>query len=206
MSPRVGQKSAMRRIIVPDTSVVSIQNLISKLRCCSEEDFANVMHIRELLRTSPVEPGSIQQYLIWDQKHYTRNLIDKTLLYELMAICWEVGQGSMIHNHKGQNCWMAVPIGRLLVQNYRVVKQDLEAGTCDIVPTDVFEMNPATPAAVNPKQPIHKVYNPAEFDRRAVSLHVYCKPFESCIVYSDAQHKCVETKLSYTSQLGHRLS
>lgn len=206
MSPRVGQKSAMRRTIMPATSVVSIQNLISKLRCCSEEDFANVMHIRELLRTSPVESGSIQQYLIWDQQHYTRNLIDKTLLYELMAICWEVGQGSMIHNHKGKHCWMAVPIGRLLVQNYRVVKQDLEAGTCDIVPTDVFEMNPATPAAVNPKQPIHTVYNPAEFGRRAVSLHVYSKPFDSCIVYSDAQHKCVETKLSYTSQFGHRLS
>ena len=28
---------------------------------------------------------------------------------------------SSIHNHKGQNCWMAAPMGKLAVQNYRVL-------------------------------------------------------------------------------------
>ncbi len=181
---------------------VAIQEFIAKLRCCRENDFLEVKRVHDLLRATPVDPGSIQRYLIWDPQHYTRNLIDKTPLYELVAICWEVGQGSSIHNHKGQNCWMAVPIGRLLVQNYKVLSQDLAGGTCDIVSTDIIEMNPAAPAAVDPKEPVHKVYNPAEFNQRAVSLHVYSKPYDSCVVYSDEQHKCGEIKLSYTSELG----
>lgn len=183
-------------------SAVAIQELISKLRCCSDDDFLNVKRIHDLLRATPIEPESIEQYLVWDRQHYTRNLIHKTPLYEMIAICWEVGQGSSIHNHKGQNCWMAVPIGKLLIQNYKVLSQDLDGGTCDIVPTDIIEMNPAAPAAVNPQEPVHKVYNPAEFGQRAVSVHVYSKPYDSCVVYSDEQHKCGEIKLSYTSQFG----
>ena len=181
---------------------VNIQELIAKLRCSTEDDFSRIPHMRELLRSAPVDPDSIQSYLIWDRQHYTRNLIDKTALYELLAICWEVGQGSSIHNHKDQNCWMAVPIGKLLIQNYRVVSQDLEAGTCDIVPTNIIEMNPSSPAAVDPEEPVHKVYNPPEFGQRAVSLHLYSRPYDRCIVYSDEQHKCGEIQLSYTSEFG----
>ena len=62
----------------------------------------------------------------WERQHYTRNLIDKTPFYELLAICWEIGQVSSVHNHRDQNCWMAVPIGRLRVENYRVVFEDIE--------------------------------------------------------------------------------
>jgi len=181
---------------------VDVQDLVAKLRCCSEKDFVNVPVVRRLLTENPVDPKSIEKYLVWDRQHYTRNLIDKTPLFELMAICWDVGQVSSIHNHKDQNCWMAAPIGKLLVQNYRVLQQDLKAGTCDIVPTDLIEMNPSNPCAVDPANPVHKVYNPAEFAQRAVSLHVYSRPYDSCVVYSDEQHKCGEIKLSYTSEYG----
>jgi len=184
--------------------VVSIQEFVSRLRCCAEDDFVQITRVHELLRNSPVDPKSIEPYLIWDHQHYTRNLIDKTALYELIAICWDIGQISSIHNHKDQNCWMAAPIGRLLIQNYKVVHQDLKAGTCDIVPTDIIEMNATSPAAVDPQEPVHKVYNPAEFGQRAVSLHVYSRPYDSCVVYSDEQHKCGEIKLSYTSEYGKK--
>jgi len=183
-------------------ALVRIQDLVSRLRCCSDTDFTRIDYLRDLLRTAPVDPKTIEPYLIWDRQHYTRNLIDKTPLYELVAICWETGQGSSIHNHKGQNCWMAVPIGRLLIQNYKVIQQDLDAGTCDLTPTDIIEMNPASPAAVDPQEPVHKVYNPAEFAQRAVSLHLYSRPYDSCVVYSDEQHKCGEIRLSYTSEFG----
>ena len=97
---------------------------------------------------------------------------------------------------------MAAPIGKLLIQNYKVIQQDVEAGTCDIHPTTIVEMNPDTPAAVDPEEPVHKVYNPPEFEQRAVSLHVYSRPYDSCVVYSDEQHKCGEILLKYTSEFG----
>ena len=187
-------------------TLVTIQELVSKLRCCSEPDFRRIHPVHQLLRSSPVDPESLEPYLLWDRQHYTRNLIHKTQLFELLAICWEVGQASSIHNHRDQNCWMAVPIGKLLVQNYKVLQQDVNAGTCDITPTDVIEMNPASPAAVDPDEPVHKVFNPAEFGQRAVSLHVYSHPYDSCVVYSDEQHKCGEIKLSYTSEYGKQVA
>jgi cysteine dioxygenase len=183
-------------------NLVGIQDLVAKLRCCSESDFSKVPAMRELMRTYPVDSSTLEPYLRWDRQHYTRNLIDKTPLYELLAICWDIGQGSSIHNHKDQNCWMAAPMGKLLVQNYKVLQQDLDAGTCDIVPTDIVEMNGSSPAAVNPAHPVHKVYNPAEFQQQAVSLHLYSRPYDSCFVYSEEQHKCGEIQLSYTTQFG----
>lgn len=181
---------------------VPIETLVAALRAEPQRSFLQLDAIRNLLRSQPVEPETLAPYLLWDRQHYTRNLIDKTPLYELIAICWEVGQGSSIHNHRDQNCWMAVPIGRLLVQNYRVLRQDLEHGSCDLEPSTQAEMNRATPVAVNPHEPVHKVYNPTEFGARAVSLHVYSRPFDSCVVYSDEQHKCGEIKLYYNTAYG----
>ena len=95
-------------------------------------------------------PTSLDPYLNWSRQHYTRNLIDRTKLYELMAICWEVGQASSVHNHRDQNCWMAVPIGRLQVENYHLVHQDLQGGQCKLEPLNTVEMNIAQPCAVDP--------------------------------------------------------
>ena len=183
-------------------SGVAIEKLVSGLRCCEQKHFEEVDHVRELLRSSPVDPASLARYLNWDHQHYTRNLIDKTPLYELLAICWESGQGSSVHNHHNQMCWMAAPIGKLLVQNYRVLQEDMDAGSCDLEPSNIVEIGPTAPTAVDPLQPVHKVYNPAEFGERAVSLHVYSRPFDRCLVYSQEQHKCGEIHLSYTSEFG----
>jgi cysteine dioxygenase len=182
--------------------MVAIEDLIAKLRCCRREQFDEVDDVREVLRAAPVNPGSLKRYLNWDRQHYTRNLIDKTPLYELLAICWEPGQSSSVHNHHDQMCWMAAPIGRLLVQNYRVLREDMDSGVCDIEPSDAVEISPLSPTAVDPLKPVHKVYNPVEFGARAVSLHVYSKPFDRCRVYSQEQHKCGEVHLSYTSEFG----
>ncbi len=96
-----------------------------------------------------------------------------------MAICWEVGQASSVHNHRDQNCWMAVPIGRLQVENFHVVHQNLGSGTCRLEPTNTVEMNISQPCAVDPADPVHRVVNPRAFNQRAVSLHVYSRPFDT---------------------------
>jgi cysteine dioxygenase len=181
---------------------ISIQEFVEQLHQFGEAAFAAIDPIRRFLVDHPIDASTLQPYLFWDRQHYTRNLIDKTALYELVAICWEIGQGSSIHNHRDQNCWMAVPIGRLMVQNYRVLFQDLKAGKCSMGKTDVVEMNRDNPLAVDPAEPVHKVYNPREFGERAVSLHIYSRPFDSCDVYSDEQGTCGEIKLSYTSEHG----
>ena len=181
---------------------VPIDELVKDLQKLHERDLESIEAPLEVLRANPVDPESLRQYLFWNNQHYTRNLINKTPLYELLAICWEVGMRSSIHNHKDQNCWMAAPIGRLTVQNYRVLEEDLANHRCDIVPTDVVEINSTNPVAVDPLNPVHDVRNPREFGKRAVSLHLYSRPFDSCIVYSVEQHTCGEIGLRYHSMYG----
>jgi len=181
---------------------LTIQDFVAQLRKFQEPDFSRLESIQNFLRSAPVQPESLAPYLTWDCQHYTRNLIDKTPLYELIAICWEVGQGSSTHNHREQNCWMAVPIGRLMVQNYRVLFQDLQAGKCRLERTNMVELNAANPMAVDPREPVHRVYNPAEFNTRAVSLHVYSRPFDTCDVYSEEQGTCGPIRLYYNTEYG----
>jgi cysteine dioxygenase len=179
-----------------------IHDFVAELRRFPEPAFDQTEQVRRFLQDSPVNPDSLEPYLTWDRQHYTRNLIDKTPLYELIAVCWEIGQASSVHNHRDQNCWMSVPIGRLLVENFRVVHQDLAQGKSKIKATETVEMNLSQPCAVDPLEPVHRVFNPREFNQRAVSLHVYSRPFDTCVVYSAEQGTCGEIQLHYTTEYG----
>jgi cysteine dioxygenase len=184
------------------TKQVSIDDLIAGLQKFPESAFEYTDEILKFLEAMPVAPASLEPYLCWDRQHYTRNLILRTPIFELMAICWEVGQASSVHNHRDQHCWMAVPSGRLLVENFHLISQDVEAGTCKLEPSDQVEMNPSHPCAVNPLDPVHRVVNSREFNHRAVSLHVYSKPFDRCVVYSPEQGTCGEIGLRFNTEYG----
>jgi cysteine dioxygenase len=181
---------------------LSLDQFVAALHKFPAPAFQGTDQILAFLQSNTIVPESIEPYLTWDRQHYTRNLIDKTPLYELIAICWEIGQASSVHNHRDQNCWMVVPIGRLLVGNYHLVSQDLDRGQCQLEPTNTVEMNPTHPCAVDPNDPVHRVYNPRDFNCRAVSLHIYSRPFDSCIVYSPEQGTCGEIKLHYNTEYG----
>jgi cysteine dioxygenase len=181
---------------------VSIDEFVSGLHKLTQSDFDGVQGTLAYMQSTHVDLETLKPYLFWNSQHYTRNLIDKTELYELLALCWEPGMKSSIHNHKGQNCWMAAPMGRLLVQNYKLLSEDLTAHHCDIKPTDTDIITVNNPVAVDPLNPVHDVSNPREWNERAVSLHVYSRPFDSCIVYSVEQCSCGEIGLQYTSMYG----
>lgn len=181
---------------------LSVSDFVAELRKFPASAFDQTAQLLTFLEQTSVVPETLAPYLTWDRQHYTRNLIDKTELYELIAICWEVGQVSSVHNHRDQNCWMAVPIGRLLVENFHLASQDIEHGHCQLTPTDTVEMNLGHPCAVNPADPVHRVVNPKHFGQRAVSLHVYSRPFDTCVVYSPEQNTCGVIKLHYTTIFG----
>jgi cysteine dioxygenase len=181
---------------------VSIQDFVTELRKFSQPAFDGVSDILAFLQHNTVSADTLAPYLNWNAQHYTRNLIDKTPLYELIVICWEVGQISSVHNHRDQNCWMAVPIGRLLVENFHLVSQDVDQGRSDLAPSDTVEMNPSQPCAVDPTDPVHRVLNPKHFGERAASLHIYSRPFDTCVVYSPEQGTCGVIKLHYNTAFG----
>lgn len=182
---------------------VKIKNLIEGLREIPEENFT-CDNVYQFLAANPVEVGTIEPYFFWSEHCYTRNLIYKDTRFELMAICWEKGQVSRVHNHWEQKCWMTVPVGKLHGQNFRVVEQDESRGFCRLEETDQFDLSDCLAAKVELEQPIHQVLNLPEFDNRAVSLHIYSKPFDRCLSYCRDSDTFKEVQLFYTS-VGGRL-
>ncbi len=181
---------------------VPIGELVRRLRALPAAAFEETDEVRSLLAGMPVDEASLAPYLTWDRQHYTRNLIDKTDLYEVIAICWDVGQSSSVHNHRDQNCWMAAPVGKLLVENFHVRFQDIEAGKCELLASNTVELTAANPCAVDPREPVHRVVNPREANQRAVTLHVYSRPYDTCVVYSPEQGTCGDIQLHYNTAFG----
>jgi cysteine dioxygenase len=180
---------------------LGIQEWVDGLAAIRAADFS-LENVQSYILTHAVKPETLDKYLYFSKGSYTRNLIFKNDVFECMTICWEVGQHSRVHNHRDQNCWMSAPIGRLRVQNYRVDQRDSAHGTCQLVPTDIYEMDATHPAYVNPLEPVHEVINAPEFNQRAVSIHVYSKPFDTCEVYLRDQGTYSDVPLFYTSEYG----
>jgi cysteine dioxygenase len=183
---------------------LTISDWVKNLAAIPDRNFM-LEEVQDFILHHAVRPESLEKYLFFSKGSYTRNLIFKNDMFECMAICWEVGQFSRIHNHRDQNCWMSAPIGRLKVQNFRVQdrRSDSEhCGTCNLVATDIYEMDAAHPASVNPLEPVHQVLNLPEFNQRAVSIHVYSKPFDMCEVYYRDKGTYADVPLHYTSEYG----
>lgn len=156
----------------------------------------------DYIKTHPVRAESLRPYLLFSPASYTRNLIFKDERFELLAIGWEGGQASRVHNHREQQCWMAVPIGKLRNQNYRVVERNPAKKTCRLEESTAFMITPESPAEVDQEEPVHQVQNLAEFGQRAVSLHIYSKPFDTCEVYSLETGSYDDVPLYYASEYG----
>ena len=182
---------------------VSVNQFVKGLAAMPPAEFRPGQVLAYLV-SHPVEPSSLHPYLLFSPASYTRNLIFKNELFELIAICWEIGQASRIHNHRDQQCWMAVPIGKLKNQNYLVVARNPEKKSCCLDPSRSFLITPDSPLQVDPHEPVHQVLNLAEFGERAVSLHVYSHPFSSCEVYSLDKGLYWDVDLYYDSEYGRR--
>ena len=180
---------------------VKIENLIKDLRAISDAKFT-CDNVYKFLAENPVDVDSISKYLFWSEKFYTRNLIYKDNRFELMALCWEKGQVSRVHNHADQNCWMSVPVGKLRGQNFAVEEIDESQGFCKLKQTDNFDLSDCLAAKVELEEPIHQILNLPEFEARAVSLHIYSKPFDRCLSYCLETNKFADVPLFYTSVKG----
>jgi len=180
---------------------LAISDWVKNLAAIPDRDFT-LESVQDYIQRHAVRPETLEKYLFFSKGSYTRNLIFKNHMFECMTICWEVGQFSRIHNHRDQNCWMSAPIGRLKVQNFRVEDHNAATLTCNLTPTDIYIMDAAHPAYVNPLEPVHQVLNLPEFNQRAVSIHVYSKPFDMCEVYYRDKGTYADVPLHYTSEYG----
>ncbi|MCI0524920.1 MAG: cysteine dioxygenase family protein [Acidobacteria bacterium] len=172
--------------------------------------------VLDLCSSVRITDASLAPYIFFDDKFYTRNLIYRDDLFEVMTICWQPGQRTAVHTHNGQLCWMITQRGDLAVVDYKwlgcdhpenqnVVGIDCLAGS-DHTKLEVIrevEACAGGPVVTADKlQTIHRLYNLSENSERAVSIHIYSRPIDSCVAFDMENQRCYRRQLAYFSKYG----
>ena len=181
-----------------------------------ERDLITKDRIAEYMAAMPLRAAALSNYIWWRDSLYTRNLIYRDELFEVMTICWSPGQKTAIHTHNGQLGWMTVAQGEVSThefqhtscnapENQNVVNIDCLGGATEL---QIDKLRTVTCAegggmvTVDKLQTIHQIENTGTTG--CVSLHVYSKPFDSCIAFDLEKQRCYRRSLSYFSNDGCR--
>jgi cysteine dioxygenase len=153
--------------------------------------------VAQILAAYSKEHTDWKRFALFDARSYARNLVHRTDAYEMIVVCWSLWQESPIHNHAGQNCWMAVLDGAIEEIHYGAPadgqKSKLAEGR-----TSVFQRGSV--AYINDEIALHKVRPCAGLS--GVSLHLYSRPIDACSVYDSATSQVVQRTMGYHSVAG----
>lgn len=140
-------------------------------------------------------PEDFVPYMHWNANHYTRNCIARNKDFELILLCWELGQKTAIHCHNEQECWVKVIAGQFEEEVYTYNQASGELKVKDISMLGKHEVTSIKDASI-----FHTLKN--THTGRSMSLHLYMNPITQCRYYS-TQDKCLQTvSLSYHSFRG----
>jgi cysteine dioxygenase len=181
-----------------------------------EREYITQERIREFMDAHHLSADTLKPYTYFRSDYYTRNLVYRDDLFEMMVICWQPNQKTAVHTHNGQLGWMQMAQGEVAVHNYKyqtcdcperqnVVGLDCLGGAKHIelerLHTNVC--NDGTGIyEVDKIQSIHQIENTDKSDKGVVSLHVYSLPFDSCIAFNMDAGTCCRKQLSYYSRFG----
>ena len=189
---------------------IPVEEFIDRLRLLSEGVITK-QAMYEFLVSYEILPKDLEKYKLWLPDRHTRNKIFRNDLMEAMLICWTIGAITPLHTHNGQLGWMTMLEGMLVVENYRkldcnrpenqqVVGMDRLAGATRIE-TKQLGTELCVPGGplntVDKRQTIHRIKNLTEWNERAVSLHVYSRPIDSCVVFDIENQRCFRRDLKY---------
>ena len=128
-----------------------------------------------------------KKYCYWNDKFYTRNLILKNDLFEVMLICWKRGHESPIHDHSKQHCWLLVLKGAVEEISYKQLDDN------NLKPMDTNIYNNGTAVHTDEDLDWHKIKSLDE----TVTLHIYSKPIDYCQIYDTKENQIKRVKTTY---------
>jgi cysteine dioxygenase len=144
----------------------------------------------KIMRRIKISPASLSSYASWSENDYTRNCLLRTNKYEILLLCWDPGSVTPIHDHGGEDCWVYQVQGSLVEKRFKEVSGQIKE-------TNRMQLKPGNLTYMHDRMGYHTIENNS--DHRAMSLHIYASPIDSCNVYNENKD-CFETKnMSYDS-------
>ncbi len=173
----------------------TIKNLTDLIHNLEDGNYQLASNGVEGLRITPEE---MDTYSFFKDDVYTRNCVSRNEDYELIALCWPVGQVTAIHGHDNQECWVKVVAGTF---EEIIYKYDSENNR--MVEESKHILQEHNLAHIDDENLFHSLRNIS--DQKAISLHLYIKPINSCEVYNKKDGNLVVRNLSYFSEKGEIL-
>ena len=161
----------------------NIQKLIALLSQSSIEDYNRV------LNNFNFESIDFKPFESWSEEKYTRNCLYRDDKFELILLCWRKGQGTSIHGHDGEDCWVYLLEGEM-----EEVLFSLDDNN-HLSQVDTQKVLPCQLTFMNDKIGFHTLKN--SFDGLSISLHLYAKPIEHCVSYDETSERFIERQLRY---------
>lgn len=176
-------------------SYVDMKSFVNRLEAIATAGF-DTGDVHAYLNDTLIEPSSLDTFVSFGPTRYARNLVHKSKQFEILVVCWKVGQGAPVHGHEGERCWARVERGRLCFANYREVSED------PLVVEPVGEPVDGGPGHLDGPADIHAVKNPEDSGEDAASLHVYSFPFDECDVYDLTRGEKKRVRMDYDTMFG----
>jgi hypothetical protein len=163
---------------VTTATTIGMAEFVGEVRRRSQTPI-DVADMARFLGATRIDAAALDAVVRFAPGRYTRHLVHKDKDVEILVLCWASGSAAPIHGHEGEYCWARVERGRLAFSNYREVSR----APLRLEPID---------AAVDG--------GPGYVDgQEAVSVHVYCRPYDECDIYDVAQGTVRRVRLSYDS-------
>lgn len=131
-------------------------------------------------------------------RNYTRTLLYKSDLFEVLALHWLPNCTSTIHDHGGALCWLTVARGRMGVENYLRTDAGAQPGYAAISLEGREELDPG---AVDYRQDDVHLHRCIARDCETVTLHVYARPIERFHAFDERASSCFEVTSTYDAVL-----
>lgn len=170
--------------------------------------------VLEICSDTDLDDASLSKYVHWHDSLYTRNLIYRNDLFEVMAVCWQKGQKTVLHTHNGQLGWMMVSRGLAEVTNFKWqgcnASEGQNQGGLDCL-AGATELDLARESvevcdrgghvnSIDRVRTIHRVAVVGE--EPVVSVHIYSRPIDSCVAFDLETPRCYRRQLRYFSKFG----
>lgn len=153
--------------------------------------------LERIVRQLKVDPTTVGAWARVRPGAYTRTLVYRDAQVELLVLAWAPGAAARVHDHGGQRCWLQVVDGVLESTDFRRVRGGHRPGVAVLATAgERRRLGPGDVDARDRSARLHGVRAPMQ-DGVAVSVHVYSKPIDRCLVFDLEAERCSLRKLHY---------
>lgn len=154
-----------------------------------------VDEITEKYRSLLLRQRDYQQFRLFSEKKYARNLIARSNYAELLMLCWRSGQRTPIHDHGGSVGVILVCEGSLTETMYERQPEG------HVKPYNTFRWSPGGITGADVPD-IHQLLNLQPPERDLVTLHCYAPPLSVLNTFSPVSGRVKKWREGYFSSGG----